>query len=190
MWLARAYWIAVALAGAVAAHAAFVLFVPAFWFSQQVSSIAGDNGQNNFFILPPEDQARLFPGLPRNGVTGVCVFDVSKGDVTLSAELPDGFWVTTIYTDRGESIYSVNNRQSGSNVFNVSLSLAPGFIDMLIQATDKERPEIDSGWTVMSPQPRGLAVVWYPLADMAARAITAQSIGRTRCTTGSVSPSQ
>ncbi len=190
MWMARAYWIAVALAAAVATHAAFVLFVPAYWFSQQVHQIAGSNGQNSFFILPPEDQARLFPGLPHNGVTGVCVFDVSKGDVTLSADLPDGFWVTTIYTDRGESIYSVNNRQSGANIFNVTLSLAPGFIDMLIQATDKERPEIDSGWTVMSPRPVGLAVVWYPLPDMALRAVTGDGIARTRCAQGIASPSQ
>jgi uncharacterized membrane protein len=190
MWISRLYWIAVALATAVAAHAAFALFVPAYWFSQRIDRISGDKGENNFFILSPKDQAGLLPGLPRNGVTGVCVFDVSKGDVTLSADLPDGLWVTTIYTDRGESIYSVNNRQSGSNVFNVTLSLAPGFIDMLIQATDKERPEIDSGWTVMSPQPRGLAVVWYPLPDMALRTVTAESIARTRCIPGAVSPSQ
>lgn len=190
MWMRRLYWIAVALAAAVAAHAAFVLFVPAYWFSQQVSRIAGDKGHNNFFILSPEDQARLLPGLPRNGVTGLCVFDVSQGDVTLTAELPDGFWVTTIYTDRGESIYSVNNRQSGANMFNVSLSLAPGFIEMLAQATDKERPEIDSGWTVMSPQPRGLVIVWYPLPDAALRPIMAESISRTRCGRGPVSPSQ
>lgn len=189
MWWKRAYWIAVALAAAVATHAAFVLFVPAYWFSEQISRIAGDKGLNTFFILPPEDQARLLPGLPRNGVTGICVFDVSKSDVTLAADLPDGFWVTTIYTDRGESIYSVNNRQSGANLFNVSLSLAPGFIDMLIQATDKERPEIDSGWTVLSPEARGLAVVWYPLPDMALRAVTAESIARTRCTTGTASTS-
>lgn len=190
MWRSRLYWLAVAIVTAVAAHAAFALFVPAYWFSERLARIAGDKGTNSFFILPPKDQARLLPGLPRNGVTGVCLFDVSRGDVTLSANLPDGLWVTTIYTDRGESIYSVNNRQSGSNVFNVTLSLAPGFIDMLIQATDKERPEIDSGWTVMSPQARGLAVVWYPLPDAALRASTAESIARTRCAAGTVSPSQ
>jgi uncharacterized membrane protein len=177
----RLYWIAVALAAAVLAHAAFVLFVPAYWFSQEVARMAGARGQNTFFILRPEEQAKLFPGLPRNGVTGVCLFDVSSGDVTLAADLPDGFWVTSIYTDRGESIYSVNNRQSGANVFNVSLSLAPGFIDMLIQATNKERPEIDSGWTVLSPRPRGLAVVWYPLPEKALRAVTAESVSRTKC---------
>lgn len=179
--LPRLFWIAVALTAAVAAHAAFALFVPSWMFSHEIRRMAADQGVNHFFILPPEDQAQLFPGLPRQGVAGICLFDVSKGNVTLAADLPDGFWVTTIYTDKGEPIYSVNNRQSGANVFNVSLSLAPGFLDMLIQATDKERPEIDSGWTVMSPEPQGLAVVWYPLAEMGLRAITAESVARSKC---------
>ena len=179
--LPRLFWIAAALTAAVAAHAAFALFVPGWLFSHEIRRMAASQGANHFFILPPEDQAKLFPGLPRQGVTGICLFDVSKGNVTLAADLPDGLWVTTIYTDKGEPIYSVNNRQSGSNVFNVSLSLAPGVLDMLIQATDKERPEIDSGWTVMSPELQGLAVVWYPLAEMGLRAITAESVAHTRC---------
>ena len=104
-----------------------------------------------------------------------------KGNVTLSADLPDGFWITTIYSDKGETIYTVNNRQSGSNVFNVSLSRAPGFIEMLVQATDKERPEIDSGWTVQSPEPQGLAVVWYPLPDRGIARIDGGSRGAHAC---------
>ena len=125
-----------------------------------------------------------FPGLPRFGVTGLCVFDVAKGNVTFSADLPEGFWVTTIYTDKAEAIYSVNNRQSGANIFNVSLSRAPNLIEQIIQATDKERPEIDSGWTVMSPEPRGLAVVWYPTPESGLRPIAAEAVARSRCTRG------
>jgi uncharacterized membrane protein len=188
--MARLYWLSVAIVAAIAAHAAFVLYVPAYVFSSRIARMAADHGDNRFFILPPEAQAQLFPGLPRHGVTGICLFDVSRGDVTLSANLPDGFWITTIYTDKGEPIYSVNNRQSGSNVFAVSLSLAPDFIDMVIQATDKERPEIDSGWTVLSPEPRGLAVVWHPLTDAAQRAITAASMEQTQCNVAASAPSQ
>ncbi len=177
----RLFWLAVALASAAAAHAAFMLFVPSYMFAREARKIMAGHGENSFFILGPEDQARLFPGLPRHSVTGVCMFDVAAGDVTLAADLPEGFWITTIYTDRGDAVYSVNSRQSGSNVFSVSLSLAPGFIDMLIQATGKARPEIDSGWTVLSPEPRGLAVVWYPLPDEALRASVARAMMRTRC---------
>jgi uncharacterized membrane protein len=187
--MARLFWIAVALVAAVVAHAGFVLFVPGYMFASEISRMARNQGANHFFILPAGDQARLFPGLPRTGLTGICLFDVSKGNVTLAADLPDGFWVTTIYSSKGETIYTVNNRQSGSNVFNVSLSRAPGFIEMLVQATDKERPEIDSGWTVQSPEQHGLAVVWFPLTDAALRASTTDAMMRTSCSSA-VSPSQ
>ena len=179
--MVRLFWIAAALVTAVVAHVSFLLFVPGYMFASEIARMSKGHGANHFFILPPEDQTQLLPGLPRNGVTGICLFDVSQGSVTLSANLPDGFWITTIYSDKGEAIYTVNNRQSGSNIFNVSLSKAPGFIEMLVQATDKERPEFDSGWTVQSPEPRGLAVVWYPLADPALRATAAKAVARSSC---------
>jgi uncharacterized membrane protein len=176
------FWIVVALVTAVAAHAVFALYVPGWMFSRAVDRLAAAHGGNSFFILTPEEQAGLFPGLPRLGVTGLCVFDVANGNVTFSADLPDGFWVTTIYTDKAEPIYSVNNKQSGANKFNVSLSRAPGLIEQVIQATDKERPEIDSGWTVMSPEPKGLAVVWYPTPEAGQRPIAAEAVARSSCT--------
>jgi len=176
------FWVAVAFLTAVITHAAFTLIVPGWWFSRAVERLSAQHGENAFFILSPDEQADLFPGLPRLGVTGLCIFDVKDGDVTFSANLPEGFWVTTIYTDKAEAIYSVNNRQSGANNFNVSLSLAPTLLEQIIQSTDGERPEIDSGWTVMSPEPRGLAVIWYPTPESGLRPIAAEAVARSRCT--------
>lgn len=179
------FWFIVAVAAAVATHAAFALFVPGWWFAREVAHLAHQHGKNSFFILSPEEQAKLFPGQPRFGVTGICVFDVAKGDVTFAAELPDGFWITTIYTDKAQAIYSVNNRQSGANSFTVSLQRAPGLIEQLLKSTEKEAiDEIDSGWTVTSAEPRGLAVVWYPTPEIGLRNLAAETIARSRCTAG------
>jgi len=176
------FWLVVAVMAGIFAHSAFALFVPGWWFSREVGTLAKTHGSNSFFILSPDEQAKLFPGLPRFGVTGVCVFDVAKGNVTFAADLPDGFWITTIYTDKAEAIYSVNNRQSGANSFTVSLSRAPGIIEQVIKATEKEAvAEIDSGWTVTSPEPRGLAVVWYPTPEIGLRSLAAEQVGRSRC---------
>lgn len=175
------FWAAVAFAAAVAAHAAFTLYVPGWWFSRTVAKLAAANGTNSFFILDDVQQAQLFPGLPRSGVTGLCLFDLSGGDVTLSANLPEGFWLTTIYTDKAEPIYSVNNRQSGADIFTVSLSKAPGFLEQVMQATQKDSAEIDTGWTVQSPEAKGLAVVWYPVAEPGLKPLAAKAVARSRC---------
>ena len=73
------FWLLVAVVAGVLAHAAFALFVPGWWFSREVGKLAEAHGRNSFFILSPQEQAKLFPGLPRFGVTGVCLFDVGKG---------------------------------------------------------------------------------------------------------------
>ncbi len=178
---AHLFWAAAALAAAIAAHAAFTLYVPGWWFSRSLAKLAAVHGENTFFILDGAEQAKLFPGLPRFGVTGVCLFDLSKGDVTFSADLPDGFWLTTIYTNKAEPVYSVNNRQSGENMFTVRLSQAPGLLEQVMQATHRETAEIGTGWTVQSPEAGGLAVVWYPVADAELRPIAAKAVARSRC---------
>ena len=59
------FWLLVAVVAGVVAHTAFALFVPGWWFSRQVAALSHAHGKNSFFILSPEEQARLFPGLPR-----------------------------------------------------------------------------------------------------------------------------
>ena len=54
------FWAVVALAAAVAAHAAFALYVPGWWFSRQVEKLALTNGRNSFFIMTPQQQADVF----------------------------------------------------------------------------------------------------------------------------------
>lgn len=174
----------VALAAGVTAHAAFLLYAPASFLAYGVNRMTAEHGANAFFILRQEDQASLFPGLPIDDVVGACLYDVSAGPVTFSADLPQGLWVATIYTDKAEPIYSVNDRQSGASQFSVSLSRAPGLIEAVLKATDKEQPEIDSGWTVMSPRPRGLVVVWYPVGEAAMRPALAEAVQKSTCRAG------
>jgi uncharacterized membrane protein len=176
------FWAVVALALAVAAHAAFALYAPGWWFSRQIERLAAEHGRNSFFVMTPEQQSELFPGLPRSGVAGLCLFDVTKGDVSFTADLPQGLWVTSIYTRHAEPIYAVNNRQSGADSFTLRLSLAPGLIDQILGTAPKDSLEdLASGWTVMSPEPAGLAVVWYPAPEAGVRAAAAEAMARSRC---------
>ena len=183
-------WLVVEMMTAVAVHVAFVLFAPAYRFSLTAGAMAGPEGANHFVILKPEDQVQLFPALPRHSVVGACLYDVARGNVRLDANVPAGQWVTAIYSSRGKLLYSVNNRQSGADSFSVSVGLAPGFLEVLLQSPDAERPEIDSGWTVMSPESRGLAVIWYPLTDAAQRDSIAEALSRSRCAAEGTPPSQ
>lgn len=175
------YWSIAALLTAIACHAAFILIVPAYSLDRTIARIERGSGSNRFFILTEDEQQRLAPGYPRHSVTGVCAFDVSQSNVTLAANVPEGFWTLTIYSSRGDVIYSANNAQTGTNSFTVSLSLAPDLIEMLKQATAKEPVDADTGWTVSSPAPNGLAVLWYPVAEPAQRTGIIREMSKTVC---------
>ena len=57
---AHLFWLVVAIVAGIVAHTAFALFVPGWWFSRQVAALSHAHGKNSFFILSPEEQARLF----------------------------------------------------------------------------------------------------------------------------------
>ena len=179
--MGRLYWIVAAVLVAIVVHAGFILMVPALSFERSVARLSADSGANAFFILPQQEQSDLFPAYPRHSVVGICAFDVTSEQVQLTASMPDGFWTLTIYSNRGDVIYAVNNAQTGTNSFTVGLSRAPDIIEMLRQSTVKEAIGDDTGWNVESPAPRGLAVMWYPVSEGAARAAVVEKMSATTC---------
>lgn len=181
--MSKLFWIAAALCLAIIFHAALILVAPSYGYGGRFDRIAALQGRNTFFILPESYQARLFPAYSAASVIGVCAFDVSENPVSLTAQLPQGYWILTVYSSRGAAIYSVNDRQAASNSVTLSLSRAPGLIETLQNATTKEAVEENAGWTVKSVDPKGLAVVWFPNAEAGARRQIADIIGKSTCST-------
>ncbi len=176
----RFYWFAAAVFLAMGVHAAFVLSMPAFVLERSIARISSEVGANSFFVLPAEEQRRLFPAYPPLSVIGACAFDVSRGPVDLSADMPSGFWTLTIYSSSGDVIYALNDTQAGTGRFTVNLKKAPSLLDMLSRTTADD-PGTMSGWNVSTAEPRGLAVLWQPVADAALRPSAVRNLGKTIC---------
>ncbi|MBC8036284.1 MAG: hypothetical protein H7X89_03600 [Rhizobiales bacterium] len=174
------YWFAAAIFLALGVHAAFVLAMPGFMLKRSIARISGETGTNAFFVLPVEEQSRLFPSYPPLSVTGACAFDVSDGPVDFSADMPAGFWTLTIYSSSGNVIYALNDTQAGTAHFTVNLKKAPGLLDMLTKTTLDDRGTM-TGWSVSTGEPTGLAVLWQPVADAALRPGIVRSFGKTIC---------
>jgi uncharacterized membrane protein len=180
----RLFWPIAAVFLAITVHAAFVLMVPSFALERNVARISNKAGPNAFFVLPPEEQSRLFPTYPRFSVIGACAFDVSTSKVNLSANMPAGYWTLTIYSSSGEVIYALNDTQSGTGNFTVSLSKAPGLLEMLTQ-TGQDDVRNTTGWTVSAIDPKGIAVLWQPVPDPGQRAGVVRAFETSTCTAAS-----
>ena len=177
--MTRLFWLGAALLLALIVHIALVLFVPSLTLDRSVARVSGMAQTNAFIILPRDRQGSLFPTYPANSVIGICAFDVSKSKVDLTASLPPGFWTLTIYSRSGKVIYALNDRQSGTGSFTVSLTRAPGIIEMLTQSGGDEVNT--TGWTVSATEPRGFAILWQPVADPAQRPRVIRAFEKTSC---------
>lgn len=174
------FWMLTAAVLGVAAHAATLLFAPRYTFERSLNS-AFDGTSNSFAILTPEAQQRLLPDYPSEAVFGLCRFDLDGGPVTLQADLPDRFWVLAVYSADGQTIYTVNDRQSGVNNFTLRLVRAPGLLEMFTAKEEEEDTVTDLAWKVASPEATGLALVWVPLSDAAQRPSLAAAVAKTSC---------
>jgi uncharacterized membrane protein len=176
----RLFWSAAAVLLAIAVHAAFMLVVPSYALQRSVARISGYSDANAFFVLPLEEQSRLFPSYPKFSVVGLCAFDVSNSKLDLSASLPPGYWTLTIYSSAGDVIYALNDRQSGTSTFTVNVSRAPGLVEMLTQPAQDDLAST-TGWSVKASDPTGFAVLWQPVSDPGLRAKVVQAFEKSSC---------
>ncbi len=178
--MARLYWILTSLVLAIAVHAAYVLVAPSYALHKSLDALVADRGVNRFFIVEARDQARLFPAFPPEDVFGACAFDVSAAKIALVANMPEGLWTLTVYSASGDVIYTLNDKQSGTAHFTVTLSLAPSLVEMINQ-TGNEEPVNTTGWDVQTNEPTGVAVFWIPLSEPAMRAGVVRTLAKTAC---------
>jgi uncharacterized membrane protein len=179
MWN-RIYWLVTGLVLAIAIHAGYLLVAPGLALDRNMRNAGVDSGATRFEVLQPKAQSLLFPTYPASSLFGLCSFDVSQGPVALTAAVPDGFWTLTIYSRRGDVIYALNSRQSGTNSFTVTLKQAPGLIESLTR-TAGDDPDSFTGWNVATPDARGVAVLWMPLSDAAERKAATAVLGQSSC---------
>jgi uncharacterized membrane protein len=181
----RLYWLVVSALAALAVHAGYVLYVPGRDFQDKVSAITGSAAPNRFVILKPEQAQRLLPVSAPNDVVGLCRYDTTLGPVVFESKLPKGFWTFAVYTNSGKQAYTLTDAQAGETAFTVELTLVPDIIKQLTGAFDDAAGDVDvisnAGWRVNVPEPKGLAVIWLPLADAVFRTQAEAVLAETVC---------
>ena len=178
--LSHLYWILVAVVLAIATHIGTLLFAPGYAFENDLDAVAKDIPANQFFVLPMEAQLKMFPEYPAGTVFGLCRLDLSAGDVSLDANLPDALWTLTVYTSSGKSIYTSNDEQAGTDKFNLKLIMAPSLLELFSAKADEDAIT-NSGWRVSSTDARGFALFWVPSFDFAMRANVVETISKSSC---------
>jgi uncharacterized membrane protein len=153
----RLFWLTAALLVGIAAHIAYILFVPRTQMDAKMSDFTALAGTNKLVVVEPDVLATVLPGADPGLAHAVCVFDLASGPVLIKAAVPAGYWLISFYAPNGDSFYSLNDRQADVRTLNLLLtpkSSDPG-IDRLSNPQVGEGSEI----AVKSPSARGLVLL-------------------------------
>jgi uncharacterized membrane protein len=175
------FWMAVALLIAAVSHLSYVLIAPSFAMQRLMGGSTEATQVNRFVLLDPAEQVRLLGETASEAISGKCIFDIRRGELSVAAEMPDTFWSLTLYSDRGTDLYTINDRQAGINAFKLTVKRAPGILDLLSRDQSENR-DLGDGWSAEIPEPSGIAVFWVALDYPEQRKLFTDILSHSSCT--------
>jgi len=172
------YWVIVTAFIAGLVHVGLVLVRPRAEMAGRIEVAAASKGMNALVVATGEAE-RVLGYRAGDAAYAFCPFDLSGGRLVFDALMPSTLWTLTIYSARGQSVYSVNSRQAGVDNFQISVRKAP---DLLTQLTaDPEAGTINDGWQVETSENKGLIVVWAEVPEDYQRASIEKDLARSSC---------
>ncbi|WP_162918558.1 hypothetical protein [Taklimakanibacter deserti] len=175
------FWLAVAFFIGAVSHLSYVLIAPSFAMQRLIGTGQADTPVNRFVLLDAPEQMRLLGEAEGEAVSAKCLFDISKGELLVTAEMPDTFWSLTLYSDKGADLYTINDRQAGIDRFKLTVKRAPGIIDLLRGDQSETTRALSDGWSVEIPEPTGIAVFWMALDYPEQRKLFTDILSRSSC---------
>lgn len=174
--------LAVALLIGAVAHLSYVLIAPSFAMQRLMGDVPAEQQVNRLVLLDAAEQMRLLGETEIEAVSAKCIFDISKGPLLISADMPDTFWSLTVYSDKGADLYTINDRQAGSDQFKLTVKRAPSLVDILGSSEQAETARaLSDGWSVEIAEPHGLAVFWVALDYPEQRKLFMNVLARSSC---------
>jgi uncharacterized membrane protein len=165
--MGRIYWSIMGLVGAVLIHICFVLFAPFELFRIRSSFSDAIKVSNQLVVLPGDLRRNLLPSLRGPGVAVYCGIDLSRGPVTIAMRPPQTYWSLAVFSQSGEQLYALNERQADADEIAIDFKHAPSLIEQITGSGDEDGEKFSetAAWTVQLRDFHAYAVLWVPYAD-------------------------
>ena len=180
---ARLYWIFTAGFLGLAVHIATILYLPSVSFNRNLARVTGQESHNSFFVMKPELQVELLPTATVQDVVGLCLVDVSKGNIVISAHGLNQLWSVSIYNASGQQVYAINDVEAGTGDFNIELSKTKSLWQQVTGKPDAEDAKViaNIGWHAELSENNAIAVLWMPVPDSNQRPVLEAAARATNC---------
>ncbi len=179
----RLYWIFTAAFVGIAVHIATILYLPSVSFNRNLARVTSQAPRNSFFVMKPEQQVSLLATATAQDIIGLCLVDVSKGNIVISAHGLNQLWSVAIYNASGQQVYAINDVEAGTGDFTVELSKAKSLLQQITGKPDAEDAKVieNIGWHAELTDNTAIAVLWMPVPDAFQRPTLEAAVKATVC---------
>lgn len=144
------FWIAGTLVLALMFHLAAVLSFPHVVMDLVHQGISKQAGGANIMVYPPRPDASS-RGVVRPSpdiLYSSCAFDLTQGPVKISSPVPESYWSISLYASNTDNFFTVNDSQTRG-----------GSAAVILQTEDQNPPAPNGIPVVISPTPKGVALI-------------------------------
>lgn len=173
------FWLVLLVIFSVVGHLGYVLFVPEYKMGKKMEELASVTNEAGFKIIPANIARSLFPGDDPTLVNAICAYDTNKESVKISTVDHVGYWSLSIYSKKGDSYYSINDRQTlGANLqINVHPASEHNKTDPSEISAQLEQNKVN----LVAATPKGWVVLRVLVANQSARKLVEEMAGRFKC---------
>ncbi len=177
----RFFWLVVTFIFILVGHLAYVLFFPVYKMEQKLAKGFVVGSTPAFVVLDDRQARTLFPAEDPSLLHAVCPFDISQGSVKIAIAPYQYYWSLSIYSQKGDSYFSINDRQSVDSNLKIYVRKSA---EEEVDQEEKQRSLVADKTIIDSPSQKGWAVLRFQIYNEAARSKIADQMKNFTCERG------
>lgn len=161
-------------------HIAVVLLVPRFATRDAYEALARLGPDDIFHAVPAKGPDAPIAGLDPRMAYAACRFSLAERPLHLRAPMTGDFWSAAVFDDRGNNLYSLNDRTAGRR----DLDLVVATPLQLIRLRENPQPALDNAIVVELPMTAGFVLLRAFISDPTLEADARKALSEADCTAG------
>ncbi len=170
---------------ASAVHIVTAVVMPRLEREKTLESIVSSVSSNQLTLVNSEKRDTfILQGVPPDLAIAICPFDISAAPLSITAPLPGSYWSVSIFNLEGENIYTINDKQVGTDQFS---ALIMREAEQIIQAEDAPQRK-GEGIVIRSQTDQGIVLLRTFVPDRAALPRVEDVLAQTHCAPANTDP--
>ncbi|MCX5479197.1 DUF1254 domain-containing protein [Kaistia geumhonensis] len=161
-------------------HIAVVLLVPHFATRDAYGALARLGPDDVFHAVPAEGGDTPIAGLDPRMAYVACRFSLADRPLHIFAPMTEDFWSAAVFDDRGNNLYSLNDRTAGRR----DLDLVVATPLQVLRLRENPQPALDNAIVVELPMTAGFVMLRAFVGDPTLEPPVSKALAEADCTAG------